>query len=85
MPPSQSLLSYKDERRLSEAEALVPKLEVDIAQLDLILSDASLYSRDSALFHKSSQMAVSLRAKLAKAEEDWLELSELKESLGKTA
>ena len=78
-------LSYKDERRLSEAEALVPKLESDIAQLEVVLSDANLYTRDSALFHKTSTLAATLRAQLAKAEEAWLELSELKESLTNAA
>ena len=77
-------LSYKDERRLSEAEALVPKLESDIAQLEVILSDPNLYTSDSARFHKTSTLASTLRTQLAKAEEAWLELSELKESLTRT-
>jgi ABC transport system ATP-binding/permease protein len=74
-------LTYKDEHRLSEAEAAIPKLEGDIAKAEAILADPNLYTRDSALFHKTSQLIAALRVKLAKAEEDWLELSTLKESL----
>jgi ABC transport system ATP-binding/permease protein len=81
-PKAIKKLTYKDEHRLSEAEAAIPKLEGDIAKAEAILADPNLYTRDSALFHKTSQLVAALRVKLAKAEEDWLELSTLKESLG---
>jgi ABC transport system ATP-binding/permease protein len=74
-------LTYKDERRLAEAEADIPKLEIQISQQEALLADAGLYTRDPALFQKTSDGVGVLRARLAKAEEDWLELSELKESL----
>jgi ATP-binding cassette subfamily F protein uup len=83
-PPSAKpakKLTYKDERRLSEAEAAIPKLEADIAKHEAILDDSGLYSRNSALFQKTSETVVDLRTQLAQAEEDWLELSELKDSL----
>jgi ABC transport system ATP-binding/permease protein len=80
-PKVAKKLSYKDERRLAEAEAAIPKLETDIAKQETILSDAGLYARDPALFQKTSDLAVKLRAQLDQAEEDWLELSELKENL----
>jgi ABC transport system ATP-binding/permease protein len=74
-------LTYKDERRLAEAEADIPKLEAQIAQHEVLMADAGLYARDPALFQKTSDLLIALRAKLAQAEEDWLALSELKESL----
>lgn len=74
-------LTYKDERRLSEAEANVPAFETEIARLEKILSDTNLYARDPKLFQITSDKVVALRGQLINAEETWLELSELKESL----
>lgn len=74
-------LSYKDERRLSEASHAIPKLEAEISALEHQLNDPNLYTLDPALFQKTSDKLVSMRTKLAKAEEEWLELSELQESL----
>jgi ATP-binding cassette subfamily F protein uup len=74
-------LSYKDERRLSELDGLIPKLENQIAQLEDILNDPNLYSRDPARFDKTSAQAVQTRAQLQASEDEWLTLLELKESL----
>jgi ATP-binding cassette subfamily F protein uup len=74
-------LSYKDERRLSELEGLIPKLEGQIAQLEEALNDPNLYSRDPARFEKTSAQAVQARAHLQAHEDEWLTLIELKESL----
>ncbi|NJR20420.1 MAG: ATP-binding cassette domain-containing protein [Hyphomonadaceae bacterium] len=74
-------LSYKDERRLAEAEAMIPRLEANIAQNETILNDPTLYANNPALFQKTSDLIVELRNQLSQAEEDWLELSALKESL----
>jgi len=78
-------LSYKDERRLGELEALIPKLENQIAQLEDILNDPNLYSRDPARFEKTSAQAVQARAQLQASEDEWLTLLELKESLSGNA
>jgi ABC transport system ATP-binding/permease protein len=80
-PKSNKKLSYKDARRLAEAEAEIPHLEAEIAKAEAILGDAGLYTNDPARYQKTSDLVVTLRAQLAKAEEDWLELSALKESL----
>jgi ABC transport system ATP-binding/permease protein len=76
-------LSYKDERRLAEAEASIPGLEAEIARHEALLADPDLYSRNAAQFQKASDQVIALRAQLSRAEEDWLALSELKESLQK--
>ena len=78
-------LSYKDERRLSELEGLIPKLESQIAQLEDILNDPNLYGRDPARFEKTSAQAVQARAHLQNSEDEWLTLLELKESLSGNA
>ncbi|WP_238164884.1 ABC-F family ATP-binding cassette domain-containing protein [Candidatus Phycosocius bacilliformis] len=74
-------LSYKDERRLAELEALMPELEREIARLEAELADPGLYTRDPARFERTSAQAVAARSRLEAGEEEWLGLVELKESL----
>ncbi len=80
-PKKSAKLSYKDQRRLEELEALVAKLPNDIAALDEKLGDPNLYTRDPALFDKTMKAADAARAQLAAAEEEWLELEEKREAL----
>ncbi|WP_369060855.1 ABC-F family ATP-binding cassette domain-containing protein [Caulobacter sp. 73W] len=80
-PKKSVKLSYKDQRRLEELEALVAKLPGDIALLDEKLSDPNLYTRDPVLFDKTMKAADAARAQLAAAEEEWLELEEKREAL----
>jgi ATP-binding cassette subfamily F protein uup len=76
-----SKLSYKDQRRLAELEALIEDAPGKIAKLEAALSDPALYARDPAAFDKTSQALSKTRDDLAAAEEEWLGLEELKESL----
>jgi ATP-binding cassette subfamily F protein uup len=76
-----SKLSYKDQRRLAELEALIEGAPAKIAQLEAQLSDPALYARDPAGFQKTSGALEKARSELAAAEEEWLGLEELKESL----
>ncbi|WP_269713937.1 ABC-F family ATP-binding cassette domain-containing protein [Caulobacter sp. NIBR2454] len=80
-PKKSVKLSYKDQRRLEELEALVAKLPGDIAALDEKLGDPNLYTRDPATFDKTMKAADAARAQLAAAEEEWLELEEKREAL----
>ncbi len=80
-PKKSAKLSYKDQRRLEELEALVAKLPGDIALLDEKLGDPNLYTRDPAAFDKTMKAADAARAQLAAAEEEWLELEEKREAL----
>ncbi len=76
-------LTYKDQRRLTEAEAAMPRLTVEIAGLEARLHDAGLYARDPKAFDAIMQRLTAARAELAKAEEDWLELEERREAMAK--
>jgi ATP-binding cassette subfamily F protein uup len=76
-----SKLSYKDQRRLAELEALIEGAPAEIARLEAALSDPALYARDPAAFDRTSQALSKARGDLAAAEEEWLALEELKESL----
>ena len=76
-----SKLSYKDQRRLAELEALIDALPGRITALEGGLADPGLYQRDPAAFDRQSGALASARAELAAAEEEWLALEERREAL----
>ena len=75
-------LTYKDQRRLEELDALVHRLPGEIARLEAALADPALYSRDPAGFDKIMKAGEKARADLSAAEDEWLALEEKRESLG---
>ncbi|MCA3720610.1 ABC-F family ATP-binding cassette domain-containing protein [Phenylobacterium sp.] len=74
-------LSYRDQRRLEAAEALVASLPEQIRDLELRLSDSGLYRRDPGAFERLTAELEAARSRLETAETEWLELEELKASL----
>ena len=74
-------LTYKDQRRLEELDALMPKLTAQIATLEERLHDAGLYARDPKGFDRLMADLDKTRATLAASEEEWLGLEEKKEAL----
>ena len=74
-------LSYKDEHRQKEINALIPKLQAEIAALEKDLADAGLYARDPAAFTKRSARVGAARTDLENIEMEWLEIEEKRESL----
>ena len=75
-------LTFKDQRRLEEAEREVANLPSDIEKLEARLADPGLYARDPKGFEALTRDADALRARLARAEEDWLTLEERRAGLG---
>ncbi len=81
-PPTRpTKLSYRDQRRLEAAEALVAGLPAEIAALELRLSDSGLYSRDPGSFTRLTAELAGTRERLDAAETEWLEIEELRASL----
>jgi ATP-binding cassette subfamily F protein uup len=78
-------LSFKDQRRLAELEARLEALPGEIDGLERTLHDPELYSRDPAAFSRASAALEGARAELAAAEEAWLDLETLKETLARGA
>lgn len=74
-------LSYKQEFRLQELEKRMPELESCIAQTVEALGDPALYCNDPARFQDCSQALLDDKKELGAAEEEWLSLQALKESL----
>jgi len=80
-PPKAGKLSYKDQRRLAELEALIEAGPARLAGLETALADPGLYARDPAAFERASQALAGAQKELAAAEEEWLDLEERRESL----
>jgi ATP-binding cassette subfamily F protein uup len=78
---SSAKLSYKDARRLEELVKLMPKMAEDIASLERRLEDSDLYGRDPAGFDTLMKALGEARSILIAAEEEWLNLETLRESL----
>jgi len=77
-------LSYKDQRRLEELDALMPRLSLDIAAHKATLEDPALYTRDKARFDQTMAALAAAQTTLAAAEDEWLALEELRTSLGQS-
>lgn len=74
-------LSYKDQRRLEELEALIAGMPAKMATVEAALADPGLYARDPAGFERFTRALDAARAQLAAAEEEWLTLEERREAL----
>ncbi|MEQ9506332.1 MAG: ABC-F family ATP-binding cassette domain-containing protein [Hyphomonas sp.] len=81
-PKPAAKLSFKDEHRQKEIDALIPKLQAEIAALEKDLADAGLYARDAAAFTKKSARVGAARTQLENIELEWLEIEEKRASLG---
>jgi ATP-binding cassette subfamily F protein 3 len=63
-------------KRISQAEAATQKLGAEIARLDAALADPNLFTSDPAKGAALSKARAEAGAKLAAAEQDWLEASD---------
>jgi ATP-binding cassette subfamily F protein uup len=80
-PRAAAKLSYKDQRRLGELDALIEGAPSRIGMLEAGIADPSLYGRDPARFRSLSDDLQTLRTQLAAAEEEWLDLEARREAL----
>ena len=69
------------QRELDRLPGEIEALTSEIAALDQSLGEADFYQRDPAAFKAAADRLASCRAALARAEERWLELEDLKERL----
>ncbi len=81
-PKKQTKLSYKDQRDFDGFPGDIEKLEARIAELEDMLGDAALYTKDPARFAKLNDELNAARHDVSAKEERWLTLAELAESLG---
>ncbi len=74
-------LSFKDQHRLNQLDALMPKLTTEIGRLESVLTDADLYVRDAAAFARATKALDKARHDLAACEDEWLNLEARREAL----
>jgi ATP-binding cassette subfamily F protein uup len=80
-PPKPVKLTFKDQHRLAEADRQMHELPTEIASLEAILDDPALFTRDPKRFDETTKAIDEARAKLHRAEEDWLMLEEKRAGL----
>jgi ATP-binding cassette subfamily F protein uup len=80
-PAPRTRLSFKDKHALDTLPARIAALEAEVAKLSKIIADPELYARDRARFDAASAALASAQADLAKAEDEWLRLEELREQM----
>jgi ABC transport system ATP-binding/permease protein len=79
--PAKRKFTFKEKHALDNLPAKIDTLKIELAKLEHILTDATLFTRDSKTFEKTSHRHAAAATALAKAEEQWLELEMLKEEL----
>ncbi len=82
MPNAQKRkLSFKEKHALETLPGQIDKLNTDIARLQNTLATPNLFTKDVAAFNAAAADLKKAENKLAKAEEQWLELELLREEL----
>ncbi len=78
-PRKQTKLSYKDERRAGELDALMPKLSAEIEALEATLAAPNAFTANA--FASSAARLDAARAERDAAEAEWLEIELRREAL----
>ncbi len=74
-------MSFKDKHALEQLPAQMAKLQAEITKQQTKMDDPDLYRRDPAAFQKATDALTRASNDLAAAEERWLELEMLRETL----
>ena len=77
-PKAQKKLSYKLQYELDGLPARMEQLEAKKAELEALMADSTLYSRDPEAFDKATRSFARVREELEQAEARWLELEEMR-------
>jgi ATP-binding cassette subfamily F protein uup len=73
-------LSFTERHRLADLPGVIDRLTAEIGKLEGLLTDAELFSREPVKFRKATEALAERQARLAAAEEEWLELAERAEA-----
>ncbi|MEO0863577.1 MAG: ATP-binding cassette domain-containing protein, partial [Pseudomonadota bacterium] len=79
-PAAKPGLSFTEKHRLEALPAQMERLEAEMAKLQELLADPELYTREPVKFAKATEALAERQARLATAEEEWLELAEKAEA-----
>jgi len=74
-------MSFKDKHALETLPKTIAALQAEAAELQARLDDPGFYPRDRAGFEDATAALGKLHARIAAAEEQWLELEMMREQL----
>ena len=77
----EARLNFNQQHELTQLPGTIAKLETDIASIENRLGDATLYTDDPDRFNQLTRQLTHNQRALAVAEQRWLELEELRQSL----
>ncbi|HLK81221.1 MAG TPA: ATP-binding cassette domain-containing protein [Xanthobacteraceae bacterium] len=72
--PAKRKLNFNEKHALETLPGRIATLTAEIARLQTVLADTTLYVRDRAAFDRASSALTAIQTELAAAEECWLEL-----------
>jgi ATP-binding cassette subfamily F protein uup len=81
--PEPKKLSFKDEHRQGELDALVARLHAEVAELEARLAGPDFFARDAAAFHAATQRLEEARRQCDAAETEWLMIEERRSRLAR--
>lgn len=80
-PKKKGKLSYKDQRELDQMPEKIDQLTTQKEQLEAVLADPSLFSKNPNKFQSTSDQLTAVQQDLETCEERWLELEMMLEEL----
>jgi ATP-binding cassette subfamily F protein uup len=83
VPSAKRRLAFKDKHALDTLPKTIATLQSEAAALQAKLTDPAFYARDRAGFEQTTAALGDLHAKIAAAEEQWLDLEIRREELAK--
>jgi ATP-binding cassette subfamily F protein uup len=80
-PPSRRRLSFKQKNALETLPARIGALQAEVAEMQAILAQPALFTRDRGAFDTAAAKLREAEAALAAAEDEWLTLELLREEV----
>lgn len=80
-PSNKKKMSFKDKHALETLPKDIAVLQAKLVKLRKVLDDTNLYTRDPALFDKTSLAIADGETQIGKMEEQWLELEVMREEM----
>ncbi len=80
-PAGKQKLSFKQKHALETLPKRIKTLEAEIGKLNASLADPQLYARQPDKFHEMSKALDAAQAGLSAAEDEWLDLEALRETI----
>ena len=79
--PVKRKLNFNEKHALETLPGKIATLETEIARLQKLMADTTLYARDRATFDQVSSAMTAMQLELAAAEQRWLELELLRDEI----